>query len=159
MPLPTDLAPGRAAELVEELGRVVVVSPAGVAYAVRTDSRHVVRHAVLGAVVGFWLGRLLGAAVPAPLALALAPLCLVLGAAAWALRFPPGARCWVQAERFGAEDELGGAVAWTGVRDAAALPAAVDDVVALVRAGRLDALPEHDGPDRIRLRWGSRRST
>ncbi|WP_030527414.1 hypothetical protein [Phycicoccus jejuensis] len=91
MPLPPDLAPGRAAALVEELGRVVVLSPVGTAYAVRTDRRHLARHALLGAAVGFWLGRLLAAAVPMPLALGVAPLCLGLGAGAGppALAPPP----------------------------------------------------------------------
>ncbi|MGG5260886.1 hypothetical protein [Phycicoccus avicenniae] len=156
MPLPDDLAPGRAAELAEELGRVVVTSAGGVDYALRTDRRHVVRHAVLGGVVGWWLAG--------PLALLLVPwgygrvavlVGFVVGAAVWALRFPPGAVRWLQVDRFTPEEEVGGSVAWVGVRQVDDLAAAVDAVVARIRSGDLDAMPEHHGLDRVRLRWGS----
>jgi hypothetical protein len=153
MPLPEDTAPGRALELVEELGRVVVASPAGVRYVVRADGRHVVRHALVGGVLAFWVGRLLSAAFPVPVALLVAPLCLVLGAGGWALRFPPRAAAWVQADRVSPEDEVGGTVAWVGVRARDRLPDTVDALVERVREGSLDGLPEHTGLDRVRLRW------
>ncbi|MBM6399057.1 hypothetical protein [Phycicoccus sonneratiae] len=154
MPLPEDTAPGRAFQLVEELGRVVVTSPVG-QYSVRSDRRHVVRHALVGGFVGWWAAGPLALLAPWGYGRLVVLLGLVVGAAVWALRFPPGARAWVQVDRFTPEEEVGGTVAWVGVRDRAALVGVTDDLVAAVRAGRLDAGPEQHGLDRVRLRWRS----
>lgn len=152
MPLPEDTAPGRAAQLVEELGRVVVASPRA-EYSLRTDRRHLVRHGLLGGLVALWVGAALGTFLPGPGTEVGPVLGALVGGALWALRFPPGARAWVQVDRYTPEEEVGGTVAWVGVRERAGLATAVDDVVARVRDGSLDEAPEHRGLDRVRLRW------
>ncbi|QIM21283.1 hypothetical protein G7075_09295 [Phycicoccus sp. HDW14] len=112
MPLPEDTAPGRALELVEELGRVVVTSPHA-QYSVTTDRRHVVRHAIVGGFVGWWVGGALALLVPWPSGRWVVVLAvLVVGAALWAGRFPPGARWWVQVDRYTPEEDVG--ARWPG---------------------------------------------
>lgn len=153
VPLPEDTAPGRALELVEELGRVVVTSPHA-QYSVTTDRRHVVRHAIVGGFVGWWVGGALALLVPWPSGRWVVVLAvLVVGAALWAGRFPPGARWWVQVDRYTPEEDVGGTVAWHGVRRREELGPLVDEVVGRIRSGDLDAEPERDGLDLIRLRW------
>ena len=149
MPLPEDAAPGRALELAEELGRVAVVSPNGISYALRTDRRHALRHAVLGGVVGWWVAGPLALLVPMPYSRLVVVFGLVVGAVLWPLRFPPRAVRWVQVDRFTPEEEVGGTVAWAGLSDPSALPGAVDELVA--HGVRVDHAPTH-GCARVRLR-------
>lgn len=155
MPFPDDAPAGRALEIAEELGRVTVLSPAGVGYAVRVDRRHVVRHALVGAFVGSWLGgilRLTLHAVPSVVALAVGA---VLGGLVWAMRHPPAARWWVEVDRFDPDDSIDGAVTMVGLRHRDLLADVVDGVVADVRAGRLDGLPLVAGTELVRRRWTS----
>lgn len=152
MPLPEDTAPGRAAQLVEELGRVVVASPRA-EYSLRTDRRHLVRDALVGGFVGWWVVGPVALAVSEPHGGWVGVLGVLVGALGWPLRLPPRAASWVRVDRYAGEARLGGTVAWVGVRERAALAAAVDDVVARVRDGSLDEAPEHRGLDRVRLRW------